>query len=54
LLPNLPEAETDVESMTQAFIEARYTEHSIRPDNVGTVQNAWERIRSLLKQRRDK
>jgi hypothetical protein len=52
LEPNLPGAETDVESMTQAFVEARYTRHPVNMEQAGRVQSAWEHLRTLLNNRR--
>lgn len=52
LEPNLPGAEPDIESMTQTFVEARYTQHGVNSDQVGHVQQAWEHIRSIFNERR--
>ena len=52
LEPNLPGAETDVESMTQAFVEARYTQHLVSPGQVKHVQSAWDHLRKILNKRR--
>ena len=52
LEPNLPGAESDVEAMTEAFVEARYTRHTVDVEQAGQVQGTWERLRTLLNDRR--
>ena len=52
LEPNLAGAEADIESMTEAFIEARYTQHVVDPDQVGRVQRAWNNLRKIFNTRR--
>lgn len=49
---NLPDVESELDSMTRAFLEARYSQHTVGREQVGLIQNAWERIRKLLNQRR--
>jgi hypothetical protein len=49
---NLTGAEKEVEAVTEAFIEARYTRHMVTPELVGNVQHAWDHIRKLLNTRR--
>lgn len=44
-----PEAEAEIEALTQAFIEARYTPHIIPAEQVGPVQAAWRRARTWLR-----
>ncbi len=46
---NWPEAEGEIETLTQAFIEARYTAHPIVAEKVGIVQSAWRRARAWLR-----
>jgi hypothetical protein len=53
LLANrLPEATDELHALTQAFIEARYTAHSITREDAGGAQAVWRRVRRLLTLRR--
>jgi hypothetical protein len=52
LKPNLPEAENDLETMTGEFNEARYTQHSIGNEQVGSMKQAWEHVRGILMSRK--
>jgi hypothetical protein len=45
----LPEAEPDIEALTAAFIEARYTRREIPPQSASLAQRTWERIRKALR-----
>jgi hypothetical protein len=52
---NLPSAEEDIDSMTEAFIEARYSRHDVPPTAAEAVKEAWGRVRRVLQsQARDK
>ncbi|RPH55467.1 MAG: DUF4129 domain-containing protein, partial [Chloroflexi bacterium] len=48
----LPEAGPDIEALTAAFVEARYTPHPVEPHKASLVKTAWERIRKALQGRR--
>lgn len=48
----LPEAEPDIEALTGAFIEARYTRKPIEPQSANFAQRTWERIRKALRSHR--
>ncbi len=52
LKENWPEAETDVDVLTDAFLEARYSRHDIDDDAVGPLRRTWRRMRSQLRRRR--
>lgn len=47
----LPEAEPDIETLTTAFIEARYTPREIAPQAVNLAQRTWQRLRKALRSR---
>jgi hypothetical protein len=54
--PNLPEVQQDVESLTQAFVEARYSRHSFRQEQAKRVRVSWQRVKAALqtlKQKRE-
>jgi hypothetical protein len=46
-----PEVDTDVASLTESFVEARYSRHDITPDKAGLVQRIWERLRRALRRK---
>ena len=50
----LPESEPDIESLTAAFIEARYTRREIPPESAGLARRTWQRLRRALGMRRNK
>ena len=54
LKPNLEESTPDLEAMTDTFLEARYSQHEISPDQVGIVHRAWEHLRKALQRLRKK
>ncbi len=47
----LPENFEDVASLTDSFVEARYSRHDISTEQAGTVQTLWERIKRALRRR---
>jgi hypothetical protein len=49
----LPSVDDDVESITDAFIQARYTRQEIELDDANLVKKYWDRIRRALRRRRD-
>ncbi len=44
----LPSADEDVDSITDAFVKARYSRHDISPEDASMVKGAWGRIRRAL------
>ncbi len=50
----LPEADPEVAALTDAYIEARYSQHAISAHLAGTVRKQWERLRRALRQRQPK
>jgi hypothetical protein len=49
----LPDVDEDVDAMTEAFVEARYTPRVVEEHKAGLVRTYWERIRRALRSRRD-
>jgi hypothetical protein len=45
----LPAAEPDINALTEAFIEARYTPRPVEPEKANVVKATWERIRKVLR-----
>ncbi len=45
----LPEAEPDIEALTNAFIEARYTPRPVQPEQASRVKEVWEHLRKALR-----
>ena len=48
LEPNLPQAQQDMASLTQAFVEARYSRQAIEPGQAGQIQTHWQRVKAAL------
>lgn len=44
-----PEAEEDLQQLTDAFLEARYAAHPIEPDEAGLIKTYWKRVKSALR-----
>ncbi len=44
----MPEAEGEVHALTQSFIEARYTEHSISREYITPIEAAWRYVKRVL------
>ncbi len=45
----VPEVEQDIHHMTETFVEARYSSHSIGSEHTSAVQRLWRRIVQRLK-----
>jgi hypothetical protein len=48
----LPEAEPDIDGLTTAFIEARYTPRPVEAEKVNVVKEYWEHIKRALRGKR--
>jgi hypothetical protein len=48
----LPTVDEDIDALTEAFIEARYSRHPVEPEKANLVKATWERIRKALQQKR--
>jgi hypothetical protein len=44
-----PEAEQEFETLTHAFLKARYSRQEIAPEEAGLVRRTWQRIRAVLR-----
>jgi hypothetical protein len=49
LIPALGAAGRDVNTMTAAFLEARFSLHPVNEQRAGTVRQAWNRVRAALR-----
>ena len=49
---SLPTVEKEIGSLTDAFSEARYSQHAIQDDDVRQVKNYWEQIRRVFRGKR--
>jgi hypothetical protein len=49
LQDHLPGVESDISSMTDEFMEARYSQHEITAPRASLVQSYWERIKRALR-----
>jgi hypothetical protein len=47
----LPEAEPDIEALTGAFIEARYTPRPVEPEKASRVKEVWEHLKKALRRK---
>jgi hypothetical protein len=45
----LPAAEPDIDALTAAFIEARYTPKPVEPEKANVVKEYWERLKKALR-----
>jgi hypothetical protein len=44
-----PELEPELTSLTEAFINARYSAHELRPEDARHVQEVWKRVKASLR-----
>ena len=49
----LPDVDEDVDAMTEAFVEARYTPRVVEEGKANLVKTYWDHIRRALRSRRD-
>jgi hypothetical protein len=49
LSQSFPEVKTELEDLTGAFMEARYSLHEVNDEHVGWVQQQWRRVMEALK-----
>jgi hypothetical protein len=47
-----PEAGVEIEQLTGAFLEARYSRQPIEPRQVNPIREVWKRVRQALRRRR--
>lgn len=48
----LPSSKEDIDSITDAFMQARYSRREVHPDDANIVKATWERIRQALQNKR--
>ena len=48
LAQHLPEADEDLHRLSEAFLEARYSEHSITHDDAEAAKGGWQHVRRAL------
>lgn len=46
-----PESDTDVDALTQAFLEARYSPQPIEAPKANTIKQLWKTLRTTLRRR---
>jgi hypothetical protein len=46
--PHLPQARQEMDLLTQAFVEARYSQHVIEPGQARRVRVDWQRVKAAL------
>ena len=51
LKENWPEAEEDVDALTEAFLEARYGRSPIEKEDVNPVKKRWRQVKSSLRRK---
>lgn len=49
LVNSWPEAEQDVETLTEAFLHARYSPQPVADEEAGLVKQTWKRVRRALR-----
>jgi hypothetical protein len=54
LRPNLPEAQAEMDMLTQAFVEARYSHHSVEREYARRVRDSWRQVKAALRELRRK
>lgn len=48
----VPEAEPEVERLTEAFVQARYSPHDFEPEQAEAIKKEWQRVRRELRRER--
>ena len=54
LSPNLPSAQQELASLTQAFVEARYSPHTVDAAQTRQVHTYWQQVKAALRALRHK
>jgi len=47
--PNLPEAYPEMDHLTQAFVEARYSRHPVEQEDASHVRASWQQVKAALR-----
>jgi hypothetical protein len=53
LKENWPDAAVDVETLTDAFLQARYSPQPIESEQVHPIKEHWKRLRARLRRRQE-
>ena len=48
----LPEVQPELDDLTEAFIEARYSLHPVTPEQTSGVLSHWKQVQQALRSRR--
>jgi hypothetical protein len=54
LAPRLMEAESDMNDLTHAFVQARYSRHEVPEDDVSRIRASWQRVKAALRGVKDR
>jgi hypothetical protein len=49
--PSLADAQGDMRSLTEAYLEARYSAHAVGGEEAERAKGNWERVRAALRRR---
>lgn len=49
---NWPEAEGEIDQLTDAFLHARYSPQPVSPEQVNPIKQTWKRVKTSLRRRR--
>jgi hypothetical protein len=52
LIKEWPEADVEVEAITEAFVKARYSPQTMTGEDLGPVKEIWNRIKAAIRKRR--
>jgi hypothetical protein len=52
LEPHLPDAQEEMQALTRAFVEARYSRRDPDHEQVGRLRGQWERLKAALRKRK--
>jgi hypothetical protein len=47
--PNLPEAQGEMDQLTHAFVEARYSRHTVEREDARRVRASWRQVKAALR-----
>ena len=51
LAHNLPDVTPEVSDLTEAFVEARYSQHPVEEEKISPLHREWERIKNAFRKR---
>ncbi len=54
LRASLPEVESEIDALTDSFVEARYSKHEIDGEKVNLLQQFWKRVMTTLRNWQDR